>query len=247
MEENKELNLNDSSKNKIKTDRKINSKNLIKAIVILVGFIVVVAMSISFFFGGDKKEEVKEEEIGFQEKNVGELEEKNYGNSRVQEAIEEKINEEEIIEENYEPERTETAEEEIDPYEEFMKEMELDKLKRHYEAKKSPFNSSSKKISSDSSSSLEAMKYDNPDAAKYGSSYGNSSEYMNYITAGIGGSENPNMQKEKKAWLKNAAINNFILQKPLIPSISKYEVKAGTYIPITLIPSINSDIPGTFS
>lgn len=54
----------------------------------------------------------------------------------------------------------------------------------------------------------------------------------------------PNYQKKKAEFLKNASINDFVLQKPLTAPISPFEVKAGTIIPITLVTGIITDNPG---
>ncbi|MBU3842944.1 MAG: TrbI/VirB10 family protein [Candidatus Fusobacterium pullicola] len=54
----------------------------------------------------------------------------------------------------------------------------------------------------------------------------------------------PNYQKKKAEFLKNASINDFVLQKPLTAPISPFEVKAGTIIPITLVTGIVTDNPG---
>lgn len=54
----------------------------------------------------------------------------------------------------------------------------------------------------------------------------------------------PNYQKKKAEFLKEASVNNFVLQKPLTAPISPFEVKAGTIIPITLVTGIVTDNPG---
>ena len=54
----------------------------------------------------------------------------------------------------------------------------------------------------------------------------------------------PNYQKKKAKNIKNASINDFVLQKPLTAPISPFEVKAGTIIPITLVTGIVTDNPG---
>lgn len=54
----------------------------------------------------------------------------------------------------------------------------------------------------------------------------------------------PNYQKKKAEFLKEASINDFVLQKPLTAPISPFEVKAGTIIPITLVTGIVTDNPG---
>lgn len=54
----------------------------------------------------------------------------------------------------------------------------------------------------------------------------------------------PNYQKKKAEFLKEASVNDFVLQKPLTVPISPFEVKAGTIIPITLVTGIVTDNPG---
>jgi len=54
----------------------------------------------------------------------------------------------------------------------------------------------------------------------------------------------PNYQKKKAEFLKEASVNDFVLQKPLTAPISPFEVKAGTIIPITLVTGIVTDNPG---
>lgn len=56
--------------------------------------------------------------------------------------------------------------------------------------------------------------------------------------------EDPNLQEYKKGFASNSIVDEFILQKQLQPALSKYEVKAGTIIPLTLETAINSDLPG---
>ena len=126
------------------------------------------------------------------------------------------------------------VEEKEDPMETFLKEQELEKLKRKYDARKSAFKSKPNKTDYE-------MISQTPDTAD---SYTNDLDYLKYLTSEINQTADPNMQKEKKQFLKNAAVQNFVLKEPLTPSISKYEVKTGTYIPITLVGGINSDLPG---
>lgn len=56
--------------------------------------------------------------------------------------------------------------------------------------------------------------------------------------------EDPNLQEYKRQYAANSTVDEFILNKQLQPAISKYEVKAGTIIPLTLETAINSDLPG---
>lgn len=56
--------------------------------------------------------------------------------------------------------------------------------------------------------------------------------------------EDPNLQEYKRQYAANSVIDEFILDKQLQSALSKYEVKAGTIIPLTLETAINSDLPG---
>lgn len=53
-----------------------------------------------------------------------------------------------------------------------------------------------------------------------------------------------NFQKKKTDFIKNSSEDVFVLNKPLAPPVSEYEVKAGSIIPLTLETGINSDLPG---
>lgn len=54
----------------------------------------------------------------------------------------------------------------------------------------------------------------------------------------------PNQYKSKKDFLLKTTNNDFVLRENLTPAISKYEIKAGTIIPLILETEINSDLPG---
>lgn len=56
--------------------------------------------------------------------------------------------------------------------------------------------------------------------------------------------EDPNLQESKKEFVKNSAVDEFVLQRYLQPAVSQYEVKAGTIIPLTLETAINTGLPG---
>lgn len=53
----------------------------------------------------------------------------------------------------------------------------------------------------------------------------------------------PSSQEQKKAFLKENS-TKFYANSRLIPPLSRYEIKAGSIIPVTLITAINSDLPG---
>lgn len=56
-----------------------------------------------------------------------------------------------------------------------------------------------------------------------------------------------NLQKNKKQFASESVVDEFILKRNLTPALSKYEVKAGTIIPLTLETAINSDLPGNIT
>jgi len=71
------------------------------------------------------------------------------------------------------------------------------------------------------------------------------------MDAGIGGFGIPqagvvveNQQRDKEAFLSQAAAVEPYLAKPLLDPISKYELKAGSVIPGALVTAINTDLPG---
>ena len=53
-----------------------------------------------------------------------------------------------------------------------------------------------------------------------------------------------NRQDDKRSFLNNPRIEENILNQPLLPPLSPYEVKAGSVIPGMLLTGINSDLPG---
>lgn len=233
------INLDKDAKEKMPKTRQLNFKNILKAFIGIIAIILVLIFSFDFFKNETKEEEKKNENDMFNERNLGtELEKQDYGNTRIL-AVDEKITEEPELEEEYNPDYDVPAVEE-DPIAEYLKAQELEKVKRYYDARKAGFN---KQVPIDISLKGDP-EYDNSVNAPY--SFSNDSEYIKYLTAGIGETSTPNMQKEKIQFMKNAAIDNFVLKEILTPSISKYEVKAGTYIPVTITVGIDSDLPGHF-
>lgn len=239
MADNK-INLDKDAREKMPKTRQLNFKNIGKALGVIIAAILVIIFTFDFFKTEKKAEEKKTEDDMFVERNVpSELEQQDYGNSRII-AADEKISEETPLEEEeYNPDYDVPAVEE-DPIAEYIKQQELEKVKRRYEARKSGFN---KQIPVNMNFTGDP-EYDNSVNAPYSSL--NDSDYIKYLTAGINESSTPNMQKEKIQFMKNAAIDNFVLKEILTPSISKYEVKAGTYIPVTITVGIDSDLPGHF-
>lgn len=233
MQDNGKLNLDKSAQEKYKSSTTLNKKNIVKAISIIIAGILGISLFFNFLFSNPKNEEKKEDENILEEKAVSDdLKKQDYSNRNVLLAADETLSntkDENTIDYNI-PAEEPTPE---DPIETFLKEQELEKLKRKYDARKSAFKSKSNKTDYE-------IVSETTDTA----SYTNDLDYLKYLTSEINQTADPNMQKEKKQFLKNAAVQNFVLKEPLTPSISKYEVKTGTYIPITLVGGINSDLPG---
>lgn len=60
----------------------------------------------------------------------------------------------------------------------------------------------------------------------------------------VTGEKDQNMQDEKRNFISQSQSNKFYAKSVIVNPISKYEVKAGTIIPVTLITGINSNLPG---
>ncbi|MDY5306259.1 TrbI/VirB10 family protein [Fusobacterium gastrosuis] len=240
MADNK-IDLNKDSKEKIPKTRQLNFKNIGKALAVLIGGIFLVIFTFDFFKNDKEIEEKAKENDIFAERDVNsELDKQDYSNSRVIAANEKLIEDiPQEDEEEYNPDYDVPAQED-DPIAEYIKQQELEKVKRRYEARASGFNKHAPLNlygEGDMSHETNAPAYSGM----------NDSDYMKYITAGIGEVSNPNMQKEKIQFMKNAAVSNFLLKEVLSNSITKYEVKAGTFIPVTIAVGIDSDLPGHFS
>ena len=236
MQDDGKINLDKSAQEKYKSSTTLNKKNIIKAVSIIIAGIIGISLFFNFLFSNPKGEEKKEDENILEEKAISDdLKKQDYSNRNVLLAADETLsntNDENLT--DYTIPAEESIEEEEDPMETFLKEQELEKLKRKYDARKSAFKSKPNNTDYE-------MISQTPDTAD---SYTNDLDYLKYLTSEINQTADPNMQKEKKQFLKNAAVQNFVLKEPLTPSISKYEVKTGTYIPITLVGGINSDLPG---
>ena len=237
MQDDGKINLDKSAQEKYKSSTTLNKKNIIKAIAIIIAGIIGISLFFNFLFSNPKNEEKKEDENILEEKAVSDdLKKQDYSKRNVLLAADETLSntkDENTIDYNIPAEEPTPVEEKEDPIETFLKEQELEKLKRKYDARKSAFKSKSNKTDYE-------IVSETTDTA----SYTNDLDYLKYLTSEINQTADPNMQKEKKQFLKNAAVQNFVLKEPLTPSISKYEVKTGTYIPITLVGGINSDLPG---
>ena len=240
MQDDGKINLDKSAQEKYKSSTTLNKKNIIKAVSIIIAGIIGISLFFNFLFSNPKDEEKKEDENILEEKAISDdLKKQDYSNRNVLLAADETLSntkDENTMIYNIPAEEPEPVpvEEKEDPMETFLKEQELEKLKRKYDARKSAFKSKPNNTDYE-------MISQTPDTAD---SYTNDLDYLKYLTSEINQTADPNMQNEKKQFLKNAAVQNFVLKEPLTPSISKYEVKTGTYIPITLVGGINSDLPG---
>lgn len=224
--------------------RKINTDNLKKLGKYLVIGILSIGILIFLFSGNGEKEKKKEEPKKtnhFIDNNQATDLKTSYDKlNRAEEKKEEEALDEydiEAVDSIQEPVHYE--QETLDPIQEFYKQQELIRLQREFEAKKAPFKVQSNKVTK---ASLHSQR---DDSQILGTGNTNFNPYTQMEE--IMGAKNPNMQKEKVAWIKQAAVDNFVNQKYLTPSISRYEIKTGTNIPIVLNIEVNSDIPGNIT
>lgn len=234
-----DLKKNTDKKIENENKRTINYQNIKKLVLFIVVGVLSISIIFSFFSFGDS-EKTYEEDINFSKEKVQNEDltfNSSYSNqNRDNTKIIEKESEHEIDEyrEEYRPDSTQ---QEIDPIEQFLKEQELEKVRRYYQAKLTPFKSTSERMNTAYKTTDTSVVNEN------GNSY--SPFDNNYIYNGLDvGNVNPNMQKEKARWIKEAALRNFVRKDYLTPSISKYEVKAGTFIPIISTFELISDVQG---
>lgn len=222
--------------------RKINTENL-KKLGKYVGIgILSIGVLVFLFSGNGEKEEKKEEPKKTNQFIDGNNQatdlKTSYDNlNRTEEKQEETTSDEyddfSTIDSSIQEPRT------LDPIEEFYKQQELLRVQREFEAKKAPFKAQSNKVTK---ANLQAQRENIGDTPILGLGHTSFNPYAQMEE--IMGTKNPNMQKEKAAWIKQAAVDNFVNQKYLTPAISRYEIKTGTNIPIVLNIEVNSDIPG---
>lgn len=244
------LNIKEVANKKIsdKIERQLDYKNIFKFLGY--GLVGVCATYFIFtsFIGGNKKKEttqnIQKTDLDF-ETEGNTVNSTSYNDQDREAKTTYAASEDDLIAENEEEEMSyeeltssnDYQEPELSATEQFLKEQELLRLQRKYEARMSPFKTSSTKV--DNGSSLNTSSNTSNSSNPYTNEY-------DYIMAGIeaSGSNNPNLQKQKKQWLKEAAARNFVSKDRLISSISRYEVKAGTYIPIISTFELISSLPG---
>lgn len=228
--------LDKSANSKATNPRKLNMKNVQKIVLIVVLIIISIVFVVQFLFSKGKGKEIKETE--YMAENTTTNESTTLGTTNYGDTNRENIQNETVYNDaddfTYE---TETVEEQ-DPIADFIKQQEFLKVQRYYQAKTSPFKSSSPKMSSAAVNTSYSTLNTNE-------ATGESYNYNPYDSlSGIIDQKNPNMQKEKRQWLKQAAVRNFVRKAYLTPAISRYEVKAGTFIPIIMNFELVSDIAG---
>lgn len=221
----------------------INTKNLIKLIGGIL-FVISLPFLYLFMFSSDKKQEkqesitLKNDEVLISQGITNNLSNdyssrKNGIDNIINKQLEKKTLEEKPIQEikaktNYYNEPKQLTEEEV-----FIKEIKRKRREAQLEAKMSGFKKSNKSINSNIGSSNNETS-ENPalDPTFLSSLYKQEKDDLN-------------MQKQRKDFLKNSAIDEFVLTKTLTPSLSKYEVKTGSIIPVTMWTKVNSDNPGS--
>ncbi|MGL4863236.1 MAG: TrbI/VirB10 family protein [Cetobacterium sp.] len=222
----------------------INTKNLTKLIG---GVLLVISLPFlyMFMFSSDEKQEKTEPTtFGNDDTLISQgvannlpsdySSRKNEIDNTINEELEKnKISEEKPIQEireqvNYN-EPKQLTEEEM-----FAQEIKRRRREAQLEAKMSGFQKSNKSINQNMGSSSNNGANGNPalDPAFLSSLYKQEKD-------------DPNMQKQRKDFLKNSAIDEFVLTKTLTPSLSRYEVKTGSIIPVTMWAKVNSDNPGS--
>lgn len=207
-----------------KKTEKINYKN----IAIAIGAVIVI-VGISFFTFNKKDTKEKTKKINNSQR-IEESEE-----ISTTEEIEEMVKSNPIINNQLEAEKTDDLElEKI----RLQQEYELRRLQMQMEQERLAWENSRKQASL---SLIQGQgSYEKEETPKKTNPYDGFSipplpEYPK---------EDPNLQESKKEFVKNSAVDEFVLQRYLQPAVSQYEVKAGTIIPLTLETAINSDLPG---
>ena len=189
MQDDGKINLDKSAQEKYKSSTTLNKKNIIKAVSIIIAGIIGISLFFNFLFSNPKDEEKKEDENILEEKAISDdLKKQDYSNRNVLLAADETLsntNDENLT--DYTIPAEESIEEEEDPMETFLKEQELEKLKRKYDARKSAFKSKPNNTDYE-------MISQTPDTVD---SYTNDLDYLKYLTSEINQTADPNMQKEK--------------------------------------------------
>lgn len=251
MSENNNENLNLNENNKTKLEKSKTGGLNIKNIAIALGCIAVLLIMISLFIKGISvgkdvvtTEKLNDDEVVTNEKNKASYDEEK---SEINKSLEARINNEHLeprIETTMPTEDVQPREK--TPAEQYLEMIQLEKMQRYYEARKAPFIKTPKNEKTESNTN--SANTDDPYGLKDLNSQISQMEAkamrdMQSIYAGAGQTKDERIAKQK--WLANAAKDEFILRKELTPPINRYEVKTGAIIPITLMTSLNSDLPGS--
>lgn len=211
--------------------RNINVKNVVKGFSIIL--LVIGLMTLLIFKKKGTRIEIdppsNEESLLEQEANMGKNLPGNYGDVKheipkestpIQEAKSEPIKEVIIIEPEKPKQLTDEEKE------------QLERAKRRRQlaeqARTAPLKKSAKGNYSTNSTSVNSTGTQR------------SSDKINQLL----NQNDPNETAQKKEFARQNIDDNFILGKVLVPSISRYEVKAGTFIPVVMSSYVESDNPG---
>ncbi|SKA04276.1 type IV secretion system protein VirB10 [Cetobacterium ceti] len=217
---------------------KLNLKNVSKYIVIILLIIFGVPF-IYFTLFSDSSEEkeieaptkIEKASEGGITKNISD----NYGDKEIQDEVDRKL-EEKVQEKPLEAqEKIIYVQQEAPPKTEeelFREELRKQRRERAVEARLSGFKRSDK-------------EFINPNVGN-----GNNSQNPNLDPNFLASlykqeSNDPNMQDKKKKFIAESSVDEFVLRKTLTPTISKYTLKAGSILPVTMWAKVNSDNPGT--
>lgn len=233
------MNLRDWINNITPSTTNINIKNILKFLAALIG---IIAVFFFLFSSGGKKEEKVEKQIDENAELMTSIQSElpsDYGANRKEKTAIETADEvltepeEEIPAEYF----IEAQEPDPQPTPEELYEQELAMRRRdlEYQARTSPLKKSKK------TSYVTAGNYSEGGVSSAG---GNTNFDTSLLFAGLNEEEDPNKQKQREKFLKDNAVNDFVLKQTLIPAISRYEIKTGHIIPVTMTIKINSENPG---
>lgn len=235
------MNLRERINNITPSTTNINIKNILKFLGVLIA--IITALFFLFSSGGKKEEKVQkqvDENAELMTSIQSELPSDYGANRKEKTAIE---TADEVL---TEPEKEipaeyfiEAQEPDPQPTPEELYEQELAMRRRdlEYQARTSPLKKSTKT----SYATAGNGAYANTGTSSTG---GSSNFDTSLLFAGLNEEEDPNMQKKKQEFFKDNAVNEFVLKQTLIPAISRYEVKTGHIIPVTMTIKVNSDNPG---
>lgn len=233
------MNLKERINNLTPSTTNINIKNILKFLAVLIAIIT----ALFFMFSGGEKEKKVQKQVDENAELMTSIQSElpsDYGANRKEktaiETADEVLTEPEEIPAEY---FIEAQDPDPQPTPEELYEQELAMRRRdlEYQARISPLKKSKK------TSYVTATNGAYSDTGT-SSSGGSSNLDTSLLFAGLNEEEDPNKQKQREKFLKDNAVNDFVLKQTLIPSISRYEIKTGHIIPVTMTIKINSENPG---